>query len=221
MRVYQDRRVPLAPLILCAAILIVPLQAARAQIQRFYLNQEGFESSVEFTSAAKFQLLDGQSDDLEGYFDFDTDNPVELSGQIQLDMTTLTTGIDKRDEDMREEELETDNYQYATFEIIGIKGIGEQMDDETGYDCTVIGNFTLHGITKYYMEIPVGVALQLPEPDGAANLKNLKVRAEFSIQLDDFNIPPPTLLFLQLAETIDIKVEFTATTAPPEPDTTP
>lgn len=203
-----------------AALLIAISQSATAQTQRFYLNQEGFESSVEFTSAAKFQLLDGQSDDLEGYFDFDTDNPEELGGEIQLDMTTLTTGIDKRDEDMREENLETDKYQYAVFEVIGIKGIGEQMVPETGYDFTVIGNFTLHGVTKY-MEIPAGVVLQLPESDGEANLRYLHVRSEFSIQLDDYNIPPPTALFLQLAETIDIKVEFTATTTPPEADTTP
>jgi polyisoprenoid-binding protein YceI len=204
------------PLLLVVSMLALP-QLLSAETQTFYLSGEGFDNSVTFASAAKFELFDGSTDDIEGSFDFDTDDPVELSGQIQVDLTTLRTGIDQRDESMRENNLETDRYQYAVFELTGVKGLSDPMEAENGYDCTVIGQFTLHGVTKY-MEIPAGVVMSVPDADGAANLKNLQIRAEFSIQLDDYNIPRPTALFLQVAETVDIKVEFTATTTPPEED---
>ncbi len=94
-----------------------------------------------------------------------------------------------------EKYLETEKYPKATFQgkIIGFKTevSGEQ-------ETSAKGKLTMHGVTK---EIEV---------QGIIDMTNNKprIKANFKIRIADYNIKIPQLLWKNIAEEVDVKVEF-------------
>jgi polyisoprenoid-binding protein YceI len=216
-RAILHRRTRPAGLLVCCLLVALTAETLSAETQRFYVTQQDSKDAVTFASAGNPEFIWGETDDIQGWFDFDPDDPVQLDGQLQVDLNTLRIGIGLRNEFWRSRHLQTDEFPDAVFELSGLKGLPQQMEVDAPYDFTVLGTFTIHGVPRE-IEIAAAAVLQDPESDGVANLKTLFVKAEFSIELDDYGIPQPTAPFLRLVENIDIKVVFTATTAEPGQD---
>lgn len=90
--------------------------------------------------------------------------------------------------------METDKYPKSTFKgkIVGVKTIkGPQQ-------VKAVGKLTIHGITRD-IEIP-----------GTINIEEsvVKLDSKFVIRLQDFNIERPKLLGQNLAENIDVSINF-------------
>ena len=207
MRLGLSQSASLQRYLLVLAVLLLLTPALQAANQRFFINHPDDFDMVTFESDAKLEFIEGETHDLHGWFDFDPHAPGQLTGKAWVDLRTLETGIELRDEHMRERHLETDECPFALIEINSVGGLPPDLLPDSSYVCEVGGEFTIHGVTK-----PLQAAAQVvagpPGVDG--RIETLDASVRFSIQLDDYEIPRPRALFLKLAETINVEVRFIA-----------
>lgn len=95
------------------------------------------------------------------------------------------------------ETLKVEKYPFAEFFGKIVSGFNPAAD--TLQDVTVAGEFKIHGVT------------QMVEIQG--NLRKttdgLKVEASWTLDMTDYNIRPPGILFYRVDENIDIHIETT------------
>lgn len=148
---------------------------------------------AEFHSEVPLHSFTGVSDDLVGFI-----NLADSTVDFYIDLETLETGIGKRDKDMRET-LQTDEYPFAEF-------FGKLISDfdpnnDSPQPVTVRGEFEMHGVSK------------VVEIDGTLQntSEGLKVNASWTLNIEDYDIEPPGILFYRVDENQDIEVEATLT----------
>lgn len=106
------------------------------------------------------------------------------SGKIVVDLASLNTGLDMRDEHMRSEGwLNVAKYPTATFETTNVRSRGGD-----NYDIT--GNFTLHGVTK---KITVRATAKYVAESEVTKRNRfagdvVQVKTKFNIKLSDYGI---------------------------------
>lgn len=144
---------------------------------------------AEFKSEVPLHSFVGSSDHLVGKISLQ-DSVVDF----YLDLTTLDTGNDKRDKDMRET-LETEKYPFAEF--FGKLVTDFNPDKSSKQKVMVSGEFTIHNVTK---ETTIQGTLQKTD-DG------LSVEANWTLDMTDYNIKPPGILFYRVEEKIDIQIK--------------
>ncbi len=148
---------------------------------------------VEFESRVPLHSFTGRSDHMNGRISL-ADSTVDFF----VDLTTLKTGIGKRDKDMRRS-LETDHFPFAEF----FGKITSPFDpaDEADQSVRVSGAFKLHGIEK------------LIELEGTIRRTSvgLFVEADWKLQLKDYDIVPPRLLFVKVDQTQRIRLKMMLT----------
>jgi len=143
-----------------------------------------------FTSRAPMLTFSGESDQLNGMIDLEQ-NLLDF----YLDLETLKTGIRLRDKHMRDSYLETDIYPFAEF-----RGQLAQVPDFVASDTAsvvAVGRFKVHGIERE-IEVP-GVLIRRSE--------GLILSAEWTIDLPDYEISVPKVVFYELSETQEIRIE--------------
>lgn len=68
-------------------------------------------------------------------------NPVDSTAEVEVDLSTITTGNDQRDGHLRSSDFfDVDNHPRMTFRSIGIRSDGE--------DFLVDGDLTIRGVTR-------------------------------------------------------------------------
>jgi len=121
-----------------------------------------------------------------------------LNGTLKFKMETLNTGIDLRDEHMKEKYLQVKQYPEATLTFKDFK-LPESwtLKSPTVKELTFAATLTLHGVEK-----PVA---------GTFVIENQKLagHANFEIKLSDFNIEIPNYLGVKVADVVKIVVTFT------------
>jgi polyisoprenoid-binding protein YceI len=104
-------------------------------------------------------------------------------GSLTVDTTTIASDEDRRDNRLRSEGLETDAFPTATFTIAEPVDIPAGALAGTATDVTLVGDLTLHGVTK-----PVEIPAQAQLVDG-----QVQVAGSLTISLADFDITPPNV----------------------------
>lgn len=170
----------------------------------FALNPLLKSDTVKFESTAKLEFIEGITTDVAGYFSFDKQSPTTpVSGLIRVDLRTMHTGIETRDEDMRSDYLETDEYPYAYFELVSISNMPESVEDGKTYETNGFGYFYIHGVKRKLYPI---VTFNISSNETA---EVINVSAKFTIKLDEYKIKRPKLILYKLAETMNLTVTFT------------
>jgi len=155
------------------------------------------ENKIIFISSTTLLDFEGTTDNIDGYIFWDGDKVFgdknELYFEIQLN--TFETGNGKRDRDMRDDVLHTEDYPVASF-----KGNFLKVEKNNNlFTVSVEGEMSLHG-KKKKMEIPGTIKME----NGKMNL-----RTSFSIFLEDYNIEAPSLVaFIKVAEEIKLDLDF-------------
>lgn len=144
---------------------------------------------AEFDSSVPLHSFTGKSDHLVGKINLD-DSTVDF----YLDVNTLETGISKRDKDMLET-LEAEKYPFAEF--FGKLTSSFDPDIKEPQEVTAEGKFTVHGETQ-----KITVTGTLKKVSGGLQLK-----ASWSINMEDYDIKPPGILFYRVSENIDIRID--------------
>lgn len=168
-----------------AAILSIFLLISSSVNAQSFMTEEG---DVEFTSSVPLHTFTGTSSQLKGLIDFD-ENLVDF----YIDLQTLDTGNGRRDRDMYST-LNVEDHPFAEF--TGKLTSDFDQDSDSTQKVTVEGEFTVHGVTR---EISVDGELML-------NGDVLKLNAGWVINITDYNIEPPGILFYKVDEEMDIKI---------------
>lgn len=151
---------------------------------------------VKFHSETTLLDFEGETDNIDGYAFWEDEKEFD-EGDVyfEVQLAAFTTGIGKRDRDMREDVLETDKFPFASFSghfnTVSRKG--------NTYEVASNGEISIHGHKKK-MQIHATVVIE-------NNKMNLK--SNFKILLKDFDIDAPELLaFIKVAQEIDLMLDF-------------
>jgi len=123
-------------------------------------------------------------------------------GTLTVDTTTIVSNEDRRDNRLRSEGLQTDQFPTATFAVTQPVDVPAAALAGTAADLTITGDLTLHGVTKS-VEIPAQAQLVGD---------TMQVAGSLTFPLSDFEISPPNVggFILSIAEegTLEFLVTF-------------
>jgi len=180
-------------------LVTVLLAAACARAERWNVAADG--AQVVFTSKAPLETFKGRTDLVSGWVDWDpTDLTAPLDGQVVVDLASLDTGKNKRNEHMRENHLETDRYPTARLRPVEVVA-ATPSDLPPGGNAAVRlrGAFDLHGVTR---TLECDVLLRRDEAGGVT------VTSAFPVLLSDHDIPRPKFLVMKLADEQSVAITF-------------
>lgn len=152
-------------------------------------------SRVGFDAKSTLHDFSGVTSDVAGTLEVDPSRPqADPRGAIQVKASTLVSGVEGRDEAMRDH-LETAEHPEITYEIQRFEA--ESVDAAamtlTG---TVHGDMTIRGKT-HAIAMPVRVSVD--------DARRLVVEGETSLALPDFDVPVPNKLgVISMNETVRI-----------------
>ncbi len=130
------------------------------------------------------------------------------SGKIIVDLASLSTGLDLRDEHMRSEGwLNVAKYPTAIFEATSIKNTG-------GKNFLVTGKFTLHGVTKTFSVKATAnyVAESEKTKVNRFNGDVLQIKTKFTIKASDYGIKIPAMAADKVSNSLTIGISVIGTT---------
>ena len=102
---------------------------------------------------------------------------------LQVDTTTIASDKPQRDNRLRTEGLQTDSYPTASFALTQPVAIPAAALSGTSADVTLVGDLTLHGVTK---------SVQIPAQAQLVN-GTIQVAGSISFPLSDYNMTAPNI----------------------------
>lgn len=168
--------------------LLLSLISTYHAVAQSYMSESGY---VEFVSSAPLLEFKGTSNHLAGLIDLEK-NLVDF----YVDLNTLDTGIDLRNNHMRDSYLETDTYRFAEF--TGELVTDFDPDSEDQQQVTVSGTFKIHGVEQ---DIDVNGTLKPVDP-------GLQLEAGWTVLLEDYDIDKPRVVFYELASEQKISISI-------------
>jgi polyisoprenoid-binding protein YceI len=102
---------------------------------------------------------------------------------FSVDMTSLASDKQMRDNRLRSQGIETDTYKTSTFNLTQPISLPANATSGTTFDVTLHGDLTLHGVTKT-VDIPAKAQL-------SANL--IQVQGSLTFPFSDYNIVAPNI----------------------------
>lgn len=157
-------------------------------VSQEYMTESGH---VEFDSSVPLHSFTGTSDYLVGKI-----NLQDSTVDFYVDVNTIKTGIKKRDNDMLST-LEAEKYPFAEF----YGKLNSEVDTSSNQpqEVTVEGEFTVHGVSN---DVTIDGTLQKTE-------EGLEIKADWTLDMEDYDIEPPGILFYRVSENIDISISAT------------
>lgn len=117
-----------------------------------------------------------------------------VRGELSFELKSLDTGIDLRNEHMKEKYLEIKTYPNAKLVLDPIAVASSDLKDMKE---KFTGELSLHGVTK--------------KVSGNYNFsaEGKKIAANFEIKVSDFKIDIPKYLGVTVSETVQIEIDLT------------
>ena len=120
--------------LLCGSILTVHAEDA--------YKIDPVHSSITFKVRHFFSFVTGNFKKFEGTINVDTDHPEKSSVTATIDVASIDTKNDNRDQDLRSDHFfDVAKYPTITFKSKSVKQTGADSGD-------IVGDLTMHGVTK-------------------------------------------------------------------------
>ena len=145
--------------------------------------------------------FDARTSALTGTLTASAGRPSAFEGSLALDLRTVDTGIDLRNDHLREKYLEVDKgagYDQAVLSDVVLQGLNVDAPAGKG---SFTGSLMLHGVKK-----TVTGPVEIRQAG-----TGWRVRASFPVNLPDYNIDKPRYLGVGVKDTVQVLVTFTAT----------
>ena len=148
-------------------------------------SQAGYRVTEQLASLPAASEAIGRTDQVTGTIEVTSDGTTTTltSGSLTVDTTSITSDESRRDNRLRSEGLETDEFPTATFTLTQPVEVPAAATDGTASDITLVGDLTLHGVTKS-VEIPAQARLA----DG-----QIQVQGSITFPLSDYDIVAPNI----------------------------
>ena len=194
--------------LLSASVLAI-LAASAIAAEKTYKVGGGTPSQQIATveSVTDFETFTGRTHKVSGAIKFDK-AARKISGKISIDVASIKTGIDLRDEHMRGAMwMDAAKYKSITFEATKAKHV-------KGNDWDLTGKFTMHGVTK---TITIRATLKergASKASKAAGFKGdvLQLKTKFKVKLSDYGVKIPGMAAPKVNDTVTISVTTYAQT---------
>jgi polyisoprenoid-binding protein YceI len=193
-----------------------PAVPAAAEVTNFKLltrySQASFRSDAPLETFVGTSALEG----IQGSLSLDPARPQEAKGTVKVDMSRVTTGIDKRDQDMRAKPyLETDieanrwvTFEVQRVEIAGPLVSGQEMPARV-HGLLTVKQKTVPRVaeaTVFYMKLTPEQIEQQRRFGFTSD--NLKVKAKLTTSFTDHGMQVPQLLFLKVANQLELAADL-------------
>jgi polyisoprenoid-binding protein YceI len=178
-------------------------------------------SRASFKSDAPLETFVGTAagGGLAGTLVVDPAKPAAASGQVKVDLNTVSTGIAKRDADMRAKEfLDTEGGEANRWAIFDIKSVDIAGPLQPGKEtpAKVRGTLTIRGkpVDTVADARVVYVKLTPEQLEGGQKRfgftsDNLKVKANLETTFTNHGMQVPQLFFLKVNNTIQLETDLT------------
>lgn len=165
-----------------AALSAGVLLASTAQAADYVIDTKGAHAFIVFKIPhLGYSMLLGQFDEFSGSFTYDKDDIEASSISVEINTASLDSNHAERDKHLRSDDfLNTDKYPKATFVSKQFKA-----DDDDEDEFEMIGDLTLHGITRQ-ITIEVEKVGEGADPWGGYRAG---FEGEVTLKLKDFGIP--------------------------------
>jgi polyisoprenoid-binding protein YceI len=168
---------------LIVAALAIGTNSAVLATESYRFDQNG--SIIGFAVHQFLGTANGKFAQFEGKIDLDREHPENSSVVVRIDVRSIDTGIQKRDNHLRSSEFfNVDKFPEINFKSHSVKQTGPQSADITG-------EFTMHGVTK-----PITLHAKLITP------MNETKRTRWAITTPPINRRDFNLMFSSGAETL-------------------
>jgi polyisoprenoid-binding protein YceI len=147
----------------------------------------------------------GTTHSVQGSFHIQTGaSPLVTAMNIKVDLSTLHTDSQMRDNYVQQHTLETSTYPDATFVSVSTQGLPTSYNDGQSVHFQLIGNMTMHGKTNK----------EVFDVQGKVVSKTITGTATSTIYMTDFGIQPPNLANIAIAQNkVLVTLTFTANEA--------
>lgn len=124
--------------------MVAGVQAADESSGTYAFDTKGDHQFVMFKiSHLGYSWLYGRFNEFDGQFKYDAENPTNSSVEVTIDTESVDSNHAERDKHIRSDDfLAVDEFPEATFKSTRI------VMDEDGDEADIIGDLTLHGVTK-------------------------------------------------------------------------
>lgn len=147
----------------------------------------------------------GTTQSVQGSFRIQTGaSPIVTAMSIKVDLSTLHTDSQMRDNYVQQHTLETSTYPDATFVSVSTQGLPTSYNDGQTVHFQLTGNMTMHGKTNK----------EVFDVQGEVVNKTVTGKATSTIYMTDFGIQPPNLANIAIAQNkVVVTLTFTANEA--------
>jgi polyisoprenoid-binding protein YceI len=176
--------------ILLAALLAGITCAAPAAPETFDFKDPKGVNNATFKLDAPLESVSGSASGISGTVTFDPENPGALQGKIVVTTDSMVVPNPLQNKHMHSDIwLDAAKYPEITFESKSVANVKTDGNVTTG---DITGTFTLKGVSK---EITAPVKITFLKDKLSARVPNLTgdllvIRANFTINREDFNIQP-------------------------------
>jgi polyisoprenoid-binding protein YceI len=184
---------------LAAVILVTAFHSAALANETYQFNQA--RSTIGFSVHQFLGATHGKFTKFAGKIDIDREHPENSSVTARIDVRSINTGIDKRDNHLRSDEFfDAEKYPEVTFESRSVKQTGAQEGE-------IVGDLTMHGVTK-----PITLRVKLVSLPNDTRQTRWNVTTE-PLKRRDFNLmfAPVAETASGISQTVQINIEITAT----------
>lgn len=170
--------------------------------------------SVSFTSDAPIELIVGKTSKITGKINIDDslDLAKPFAATFDVDLASIDTGIELRNEHMRDNFLETKKFPKATFTVKNQAGVAGVLKDGQKMTIKANGDFSLHGVTVK-KNVPVDLTFYKKCKSTEGKFENcdlIQIKSTFNVPFKDHQIKRPEVVFQKLADTVIVTIAATA-----------
>jgi polyisoprenoid-binding protein YceI len=124
------------------ALIAALLSTGPATAAEYVIDTDKAHASINFRiKHLGYSWLTGRFDNFKGTFTFDDAKPEASKVKVEVDTNSVNSNHAERDKHLRGKDfLDTASFPTATFESTSVKLDGDKA--------TIVGNLTLHGVTK-------------------------------------------------------------------------
>ena len=207
------------PLPFALAVLILAVAPISAAAQQMSFKVLPSPSRATFKTDAPLETVIGNTAGpaITGTVTGDLSKPQMATGSIRVDLTTVKTGIDKRDADMRSKDyLDTDieANRYAVFELKSME-IGGPLERGKEMPAKLKGILTIKGRpVEVVSDARVTYVTLTPEQLESQKRfgftsDNIRIKARFNTSFTNHGMQVPQIMFMKLSNEIQIETDLT------------
>jgi polyisoprenoid-binding protein YceI len=181
------------------AVLLLVLSASVASANS-YTVATGPHGKVRFKVEGPLDDVVGEGTAVSGNMELDPAKWATGKAWVAVELARLRTGIEQRDEDMREQFLQTRRFPFALLVIDSVsRPSAAAIVPGLAVEGEASGSFELHGF-RHNISFPVTLK--------ADDSGKITVKGAFEVVFADYNIQRPQRLFIKLGETAEVSFDI-------------